>query len=31
MEAAVRPLLDHTTELSLELGWSGFVEEVLQT
>jgi DNA-binding IclR family transcriptional regulator len=31
MDAAVRPLLDHTTELSLELGWSGFVEEVLQT
>ncbi len=31
MEAAVRPLLEHTTGLSLELGWSGFVEEVLRT
>jgi DNA-binding IclR family transcriptional regulator len=30
MEAAVRPLLGHTTELSAELGWCGFVEEVLQ-
>jgi len=31
MEAAVRPLLEHTAELSAELGWSGFLEEVLQT
>ena len=30
MEAAVRPLLDHTGELSAELGWSESVEEVLQ-
>jgi DNA-binding IclR family transcriptional regulator len=30
METAVRPLLEHTAELSLELGWSGLVEEVLQ-
>lgn len=30
MEAAVRPLLDHTGELSAELGWSQSVEEVLQ-
>ena len=30
MEAAVRPLLEHTAELSAELGWSGFLEEVLQ-
>ena len=30
MEAAVRPLLEHTSELSSELGWSGYVEEVLQ-
>jgi len=26
----VRPLLEHTAELSFELGWSGFLEEVLQ-
>ena len=30
MEAAVPPLLEHTAELSSELGWSGFFEEVLQ-
>src|SRR5947209_2266796 len=30
MEEAVEPLLEHTRELSLELGWSGFAEEVLQ-
>jgi hypothetical protein len=30
METAVRPLLEHTAELSQELGWSGLVEEVLQ-
>jgi DNA-binding IclR family transcriptional regulator len=30
METAVRPLLEHTAELSQELGWSGVVEEVLQ-
>ena len=29
MEEAVVPLLDHTQELSLELGWSGLAEEVL--
>jgi DNA-binding IclR family transcriptional regulator len=31
MEDAVGPLLAHTSELSLELGWSGLEEEVLQT
>jgi DNA-binding IclR family transcriptional regulator len=31
MEASVRPLLEHTGRLSSELGWAGFVEEVLQT
>ncbi len=31
MDAAVRPLLDHTLQLSLELGWSGLVEEVEET
>ena len=31
MEAAVQPLLDHTAALSSELGWSGFMEEVLQS
>ena len=31
MEAAVPPLLEHTAELSSELGWSGFLEEVLRT
>ena len=31
MEAAVPPLLDHTAALSSELGWTGFVEEVLQS
>jgi DNA-binding IclR family transcriptional regulator len=30
MESAVAPLLEHTTELSSDLGWSGYVEEVLQ-
>jgi DNA-binding IclR family transcriptional regulator len=30
METAIRPLLEHTAELSQELGWSGLVEEVLQ-
>jgi DNA-binding IclR family transcriptional regulator len=30
MEAAVRPLLEHTAVLSSELGWSGVFEEVLQ-
>ena len=30
MEEAVEPLLEHTRQLSLELGWSGFAEEVLQ-
>ena len=29
MEAAVAPLLEHTAELSSELGWTGVVEEVL--
>jgi IclR family acetate operon transcriptional repressor len=29
MDEAVRPLLDHTHRLSLELGWNGFVEEVV--
>lgn len=31
MEAAVAPLLEHTAELSSELGWTGSAEEVLQT
>jgi len=31
MEAAVPPLLEHTAELSSELGWSGFLEGVLRT
>ncbi|MGI8421326.1 MAG: IclR family transcriptional regulator domain-containing protein, partial [Gaiellaceae bacterium] len=30
MNAAVRPLLDHTLQLSRELGWSGLLEEVVQ-
>ena len=30
MDAAVRPLLDHTLQLSRELGWSGLFEEVVQ-
>lgn len=30
MEAAVHPLLVHSAELSYELGWSGFFEEVLE-
>jgi len=30
MDAAVRPLLDHTLQLSRELGWSGLLEEVVQ-
>ncbi len=30
MESAVRPLLEHTAELSSELGWSHVIEEVLQ-
>jgi IclR family acetate operon transcriptional repressor len=30
MEAAVRPLLEHTAELSSELGWSEYVAEVMQ-
>jgi DNA-binding IclR family transcriptional regulator len=29
MNDAVRPLLDHTLQLSLELGWNGLVEEVV--
>jgi len=29
MEAAVQPLLEHTAELSSELGWSGLLEEAL--
>jgi len=29
MDEAVRPLLDHTLQLSLELGWNGHVEEVV--
>jgi DNA-binding IclR family transcriptional regulator len=28
MDAAVRPLLEHTLQLSQELGWSGVVEEL---
>jgi IclR family acetate operon transcriptional repressor len=28
MDAAVRPLLDHTLQLSHELGWGGLLEEV---
>jgi IclR family acetate operon transcriptional repressor len=31
MEASVRPLLDHTVQLSLELGWTGYIEEVAST
>ena len=31
MEAAVGPLREHTAELSVELGWSGLVEEAKQT
>ena len=31
MEAGVPPLLDHTAELSVELGWSGLLEEAVQT
>jgi DNA-binding IclR family transcriptional regulator len=27
MDAAVRPLLEHTLQLSRKLGWSGLVEE----
>ncbi len=30
MEASVGPLLEHTLQLSLELGWSRHVEEVVQ-
>jgi DNA-binding IclR family transcriptional regulator len=30
MEAALGPLLEHTAELSSELGWSEYVEEVMQ-
>jgi DNA-binding IclR family transcriptional regulator len=29
MEAAVQPLLEHTAELSAELGWSGLLEEAM--
>ena len=29
MDEAVRPLLEHTLQLSLELGWNGHVEEVV--
>ena len=29
MEAAVQPLLEHTAELSSELGWSGLLEEAM--
>ena len=28
MQASVRQLLDHTAQLSFELGWSGYTEEV---
>src|SRR5437763_13103177 len=31
MSAAVRPLIEHTAELSSELGWTGYLEEVLRT
>ena len=31
MELAVRPLLEHTAALSSELGWSGALEEALET
>jgi hypothetical protein len=31
LEAAVEPLLEHTARLSSELGWTGYVEEVLRT
>ena len=31
MEFAVRPLLEHTAALSSELGWSGALEEALET
>jgi hypothetical protein len=31
MEAAVKPLLEHTLQLSLELGRSGHAGEVVQT
>ena len=31
MEAGVQPLLEHTAELSVELGWSGLLEEAMQT
>jgi DNA-binding IclR family transcriptional regulator len=30
LEAAVEPLLEHTARLSSELGWTGYVEEVLR-
>jgi IclR family acetate operon transcriptional repressor len=30
MDAAVEPLLEHTREVSFELGWSGLVEEAVQ-
>ncbi len=31
MDAAVGPLIDHTRRLSQELGWTGLVEEVVET
>jgi hypothetical protein len=31
MEAAVGPLLDHTAELSNDLGWSGVEQEAVRT
>ncbi len=31
MEAAVGPLLDHTSQLSLELGWGGLIKEAEST
>src|SRR5439155_26349187 len=30
MDAAVEPLLEYTREVSLELGWSGLVEEAVE-
>jgi hypothetical protein len=30
MDSAVEPLLEHTREVSLELGWSGLLREAAE-